>query len=83
MLACIDKCYLLYQLVIHLSLQVIQYQEQSNLAFQLPAQSQNQDELLNLENLRKYCLMPIPPNFGIRDGFFSKINRVTILHFLL
>ena len=49
---------------------VIQYQEQSNLAFLLLVKSQSQDEPLDLEELMKYCLMPVPPGLGTPDGFF-------------
>lgn len=31
----------------------------------------------------KYCLMPVPPSLGTPDGFFSKTNKATILHYLL
>lgn len=67
----------------HLSLQVIQYQEQSNLAFLLLVKSQSKDAPLDLEELMKYCLMPVPPSLGTPDGFFSKTNKATILHYLL
>lgn len=63
--------------------QVIQYQEQSNLAFLLLVKSQSQDESLDLEELMKYCLMPVPPSLGTPDGFFSKTNKATFLHHIL
>ena len=62
---------------------VIQYQEQSNLAFLLLVKSQNQDEPLDLEELMKYCLVPVPPSLGTPDGFFSKTNKAAILHYIL
>uniref|UniRef100_UPI00358FA4EE uncharacterized protein isoform X1 n=1 Tax=Myxine glutinosa TaxID=7769 RepID=UPI00358FA4EE len=31
----------------------------------------------------KYCLMPVPPSLGTPDGFFSKTNKASILHYLL
>ena len=31
----------------------------------------------------KYCLLPVPPSLGTPDGFFSKTNKATILHYLL
>ena len=76
-------CYTPYQHVNHLSFQVIQFQEQSNLAFVLLLKSQSQDEPLDLEELMKYCLMPVPPSLGTPDGFFSKTNKASILHYLL
>uniref|UniRef100_UPI00358FA82B uncharacterized protein n=1 Tax=Myxine glutinosa TaxID=7769 RepID=UPI00358FA82B len=62
---------------------VIQYQEQSNLAFLLLVKSQSQDEPLDLGELMKYCLMPVPPSLGTPDGFFCKTNKASILHYLL
>lgn len=29
----------------------------------------------------KYCLMPVPPSLGMSDGFFSKTNKATFLHY--
>ena len=31
----------------------------------------------------KYCLMPVPPSLGTLDGFFSKTNKATFLHYLI
>ena len=50
--------------------QVIQYQEQSNLAFLLLVKSLNQDDPVNLKELIKYCLLPEPPSLGT-PCFFS------------
>ena len=72
-----------YQHVTHLSFQVIKYQGQSNLAFLLLVKSQSVDEPLDLEELMKYSLMPVPPSLGTPDGFFSKTNKASILHYLL
>ena len=52
-----------YQHVTHLSFQVIKYQGQSNLAFLLLVKSQSVDEPLDLEELMKYSLMPVPPRW--------------------
>ena len=67
----------------YLLFQVIQYQEQSNLAFLLLVKSQCLDEPINLDELMKYCLMPVPPSLGTQDGFFSKTNKTAMLHYLL
>ena len=72
-----------YQHVTYLSFQVIKYQGQSNLAFFLLVKSQSVDEPLDLEELMKYSLMPVPPSLGTPDGFFSKTNKASILHYLL
>ena len=67
----------------YLLFQVIQYQEQSNLAFLLLVKSQCLDEPISLDELMKYCLMPVPPSLGTQDGFFSKTNKAAMLHYLL
>ncbi len=63
--------------------QLIQYQEQSNLAFLLLVKSQTEGETLDLGELMKYCLMPVPPSLATPDGFFAKTNKAAILHYLL
>ena len=61
-----------------------QYQEQSNLASLPFVKSQSQDEPLDLKELIKYCLMPVPPSsLGTPYGSFSMTNKATILHYLL
>ncbi|XP_068228658.1 uncharacterized protein [Palaemon carinicauda] len=62
---------------------VIQYQEQSNVAFLLLVKSQCLDEPIDLDELMKYSLMPVPPSIGTSDGFFAKTNKATILHYLM
>ncbi|XP_072029165.1 uncharacterized protein [Amphiura filiformis] len=62
---------------------VIQYREQSDLGFTLLIKSQNQDEPLNLDELMRYSLTPVPHSLGTADGFFNKTNKATILHFLM
>ena len=66
-----------------LLLQLIQYQEQSNLAFLLLVKSQGEGETLDLGELIKYCLMPVPPSLATPDGFVAKTNKAAILHYLL
>ena len=66
-----------------LSLQVIQYREQSNLAFMLLIKSQHQDEPLNLDELMRYSLTPVPHSLATSDGFFNKTNKAAMLHFLM
>ena len=63
--------------------QIIQYQEQSNVAFLLLVKSQCLDEPIDLDELMKYSLMPVPPSMGTPDGFFAKTNKATILHYLM
>ena len=62
---------------------LIQYSEQSNLAFMLLIKSQLLDGPLNLDELMQYSLTPVPPSLGTLDGFFAKTNKASMLHFLL
>ena len=66
-----------------INLQVLQYREQSDLAFMLLIKSQTQDEPLNLEELMRYSLTPVPHSLGTPDGFFNKTNKSAMLHFLM
>lgn len=66
-----------------LVLQLIQYQEQSNLAFQLLGKSQVQEKPIDLDELMCYSLSPVPHSLGTPDGFFAKTNKASMLHFLL
>ncbi|KAK0148593.1 hypothetical protein N1851_011078 [Merluccius polli] len=62
---------------------VLQYREQSDLAFMLLIKSQNLDEPLNLDKLMRYSLFPVPPCLGTADGFFNKTNKAAMLHYLM
>ena len=62
---------------------MLQYREQSNLAFLLLVKSQCLEKPIDLEELMKYCLLPVPPSLGTPDVFFAKTNKAAILHYLL
>lgn len=64
-------------------MQIIRYQEQSNLAFQLLIKSQVRKEPIELDQLMCYSLSPVPHCLGTPDGFFTKTDKPTMLHFLL
>ena len=49
-------------------LQLIQYQEQGAVAFQLLVKSQLLDEPLNLDELMRYSITPVPHCLGTPDG---------------
>ena len=66
-----------------LSFQLVQYQEQSDLVFQLLIKSQLLDKPLDLEMLMCYSLTPVPASLGTPDGFFNKTNKAAAMHFLL
>ena len=67
----------------HLALQVIQYREQSDLAFMLLIKSQHLDEPIDLDELMRYSLTPVPHSLGTADGFFNKTNKAAMLHYLM
>ena len=62
---------------------IIQYQEQSDLAFRLLVKSQLLNEPLDLDVLLTYSLSPVPHCLGTPDGFFSKTNKASMMHFLV
>ena len=62
---------------------IIQYKEQSDLAFMLLINSQVLDEPLDLDELLTYSLFPIPYIFAIANGFCAKTNKAKRLHHLL
>lgn len=64
-------------------LQVIQYREQSDVAFMLLVKSQQLNEPLNLNELMRYSLTLVPRSLGTADGFFNKTDKAAILPFLL
>lgn len=63
---------------LYFPLQLFVYQEQSNLAFQLLVKSQIMEMPINLEELMRYPLSPVPHALGSPYGYFA-----TILHHLL
>ena len=62
---------------------IIQYREQSDLAFMLLVKSQLLDQPLNLDELMRYSLTPVPHSLGTADGFFNKTNKAAMLHYLM
>ncbi|EDO34946.1 predicted protein [Nematostella vectensis] len=66
----------------HPGAKVLQYREQSDLAFMLLVKSQFLEEPVDLDELMTYSLTPVPHSLGTPDGFLNKTNKATILHFL-
>ncbi|WAR02903.1 hypothetical protein MAR_009461 [Mya arenaria] len=62
---------------------IVQYQEQSNIAFTLLVKSQQLREPIQLEEVMKYPLTPVPHSLGTPDGFFMKTNQAAIIPMLL
>ena len=58
---------------------LIQYQEQSNLAFKLLMKSQMQKAPLDLDTLMGYSLSSVPHCLGTADGFFARTNKASMM----
>ena len=59
---------------------LIQYQEQSNLAFKLLV---TQKTSFNLNTLMGYSLSPVPHYLGTVDRFFAKTNKASMMHLMM
>lgn len=62
---------------------LVQYTEQSDLAFQLLIKSQLLTTPLDLDMLMTFSLTPVPASLGTPDGFFNKTNKAAAMHHLL
>ena len=62
---------------------LIQYKEQHNLAFKLLVKSQMLNVPIGLDTLMSYPLSPVSHCLGTPDGFFAKINKASMLHFIM
>ena len=60
----------------------LQYKQQGNVAFQLLVRSQTQLEKLDLRELLRYPLMPVPSSIGTPDGFLLKTNKAKGFEYL-
>ena len=62
--------------------QLVQYQEQGEIAFKLLVKSQLMEQPINLSELMKYALTPVPHSLGTPDGFLAKTDKSKIVHYL-
>ena len=62
---------------------LVQFQEQSDVAFTLLLKSQVQENPLNLQELLTHSLVPMPLCLVTPDGFFEKTTKSSMLHFLM
>ena len=62
---------------------LVQFQEQSDLAFTLLVKSQMQESPVDLKELVGYSLAVVPPCLGTMDGYYAKTNKAAALHFLM
>ena len=58
------------------------YRQQSNIASQLLVGAQEQPEKIELKELVKYPLMPVPSDIATADGFLLKTNKAKGFEFL-
>jgi hypothetical protein len=61
---------------------IIEYRQQSNIAFQLLVRSQCDDLRINLKELLAYPLTPVPYSIATSDGFLNKTDKSKGYHFL-
>lgn len=45
--------------------------------------SQQLQNPIDIDELMRYPLTPVPHSLGTPDGFFNKTNKAAMLHFLL
>jgi hypothetical protein len=61
---------------------IIEYRQQSNIAFQLLVRSQCDDLRIDLKELPAYPLTPVPYSIATSDGFLNKTDKSKGYHFL-
>ena len=62
---------------------LVEYKQQSNIAFQLMVKAQLSGGQLNLREIVKFSLTPVPYSIGTSDNFFAKTDKSKGLHYLL
>ena len=62
---------------------VIHYQEQSKIAFTLLVKCQYLEEPIDFEHFVYFPLTPVPHMLRTHIGFFAKIKKASMLHYLL
>ena len=61
----------------------IEYKQQGNIAFQLLVSSYNQDNKVDLREMMRYPLMPVPSSIGTADGYLMRTDKSKGLHHIL
>lgn len=62
---------------------IIEYKQQGDIAFQLMVKAQSSGNKLDLREIMKYPLTPVPYSLGTSDGFFAKTDKSKGVHYLL
>ena len=53
----------------------VQYKQQANATFQLLVLLQKQSEKIDMKELMKYLLMPVPSTIGTPDGYLLETDK--------
>ena len=61
---------------------VVELKQQGNIAFQLLVKSQTLDRNLDLQEVMKYQLTPVPYSLGSCDGFLGKTNKAKGMNYI-
>ena len=59
---------------------VIKYQEQGDVAFQILVKSQLLSQPVDIEELMTYSITPVPHCLGTPDGYMAKTNKAASVH---
>lgn len=62
---------------------LVEYKQQGDIAFQLMVKAQLSGGQLNLREIMKFSLTPVPYSLGTSDNFFAKTDKSKGLHYLL
>ena len=62
---------------------VVELKQQGIIAFQLLMKCQNMDKKMDLQEVMKYQLTPVPSCLGSSDGFLGKTNKAKGMQYLL
>ena len=61
---------------------VIKFQEQGDVAFQILVKSQLVPQPIDIEELMTYSITPVPHCLGTPDGYMAKTNKAASVHYL-
>ena len=62
---------------------IIEYKQQGDIAFHLMVKAQSSGNKLDMREIMKYPLTPVPYSLGTSDGFFAKTDKSKGVHYLL
>ena len=62
---------------------IVELKQQGNVAFQLLLKMQNTSQSIDLQEIMKYQLTPVPSCLGSSDGYLGKTDKSKGMHYLL